>query len=103
MASYCVKYRAKTNDVSPQPAVTKNGRPMIKSQCRVCGKRKSRFTNKAQSRNSEFLGGSLGSLFGKYKVTAPVTKEVAKKLFPAFGMAAVTGAISGATHKAAAE
>ena len=101
MASYCVKCRAKTDDVSPQPAVKKNGRPMIKSQCRVCGKRKSRFISKAQSRNSEFLGGSLSSLFGK--VTAPVTKEVAKKLFPALGMAAVTGAISGATHKAAAE
>ena len=74
---------------------------MIKSQCRVCGKRKSLFISKAQSRNSEFLGGSLGSLFGK--VTAPVIKEGAKKLLPALGMAAVTGAISGATHKAAAE
>ena len=96
MASYCVKCRAKTDDVSPQPAVTKNGRPMIKSQCRVCGKRKSRFISKAQSQ-----GGSLGSQFGK--VTAPVTKEVAKKLHPALGMAAVTRTISGATHKAAAE
>ena len=74
---------------------------MIKSQWRVCGKRKSCFISKAQSRNSEFLGGSLGSLFGK--VIAPVPKEVAKKLLPALGMAAVTGAISDATHKAAAE
>ena len=55
---------------------------------------KSRFISKAQSQ-----GGSLGSLFGK--VTAPVTKEVPKKLLPALGMADVTGAISGATHKAA--
>ena len=74
---------------------------MIKSQCRVCGKRKSRFLSQAQSRNSEFLGGSLGSLFRKG--TAPVTKEVAKKLLPALGMAAVTRAICCATHKAAAE
>ena len=94
MASYCVKCRAKTDDVSPQPAVTKNGRPMIKPQCRVCGKGKSRFISQAQSQ-----GGPLGSLLGK--VTAPVTKEVAKKLLPVLGMAAVTGAISGATHKAA--
>ena len=43
---------------------------------------KSHFISKAQSQ-----GGSLGSLFGK--VTAPVTKEVAKKLLPALGMAAV--------------
>ena len=96
MESYCVKYRPKTGDVSPQQAVTKNGRPMIKSQCRACRKRKSRFISKAQSQ-----GGSLGSLFGKE--TAPVTKEVAKKLLPALGLATVTGAISGATHKAAAE
>ena len=101
MASYYVKCRAKTDDVLPQPAVTKNGRPMIKSQCRVCGKRMSRFISKAQSRNSELLGCSLGSLFGR--VTAPVTKEEAKKLLPELAMAAVPGAISGATHKAAAE
>ena len=96
MASHCVKCRAKTDDIPPLPAVTKNGLPMIKSQCRVCGKRKSRFLSKTQ-----IQGGSLGSLFGK--VTAPATKEVAKKLLPALGMAAVTVAISGATHKAAAE
>ena len=100
MASYCVKCRAKTDDVSPQPAVTKHGRPMIKSQCRVCGKHKSRILSKAQ-----FQGSSFGSLFAPSlgKVTALVTKEVAKKLLPALGMVAVTGAISGATHKAAAE
>ena len=96
MASYCVKCRAKTDDVSPQPAVTQKGRRMIKSQGRVCGKCKSCFLSKAQ-----FQGGSLGRLFGK--VTAPVAKEVAKNLLPALGMAADTGAISSVTHKAAAE
>ena len=69
---------------------------MIKSQCRVCDKCKSRFLSKAQ-----IQGGTLSSLFGK--VTAPVTKEVPKKLLLALGMAAVAGAISGATHKPAAE
>ena len=57
---------------------------MIESQCRVCGKCQSRFLSKVQ-----IQGGSLGSLFGK--VTVPVTKEVAKKLLPALGMAAVMG------------
>ena len=100
MASYCVKCRAKRGDVSLQPAVTKNGRPTIKSQCRASGKRKLSFLSKAQ-----IQGGSFGSLFAPLlgKVSAPVTKEVAQRLLPALGMAAVTGAISGATHKAAAE
>ena len=100
MAAFCVTCRAKTGDVEPQPAVTKNGRPMIKSRCSVCGKAKSRFV-----KLSEVRGGSLGKLFAPLlgKLTAPVMKEVAKKVVPALGMAAITGAISGATHKAAAE
>ena len=99
MATYCVKCRSKTGDESPRPAVTKNGRPMIKSRCGVCGITKSRFVKR-----SEVQGGSLGSLFAPLlgKLTAPVVKEVAKKVVPALGMAALTGAISGATHKSTA-
>ena len=88
IAAYCVKCRVKTGDVSPLPAMTKNGKPMIKSRCGVCGKYKSRFV-----KHPEVQGGSLGKLFPPLlgKITAPVVKEVAKKVIPALGMAAVTG------------
>ena len=99
MAIYCVKCRTKTGDASLQPAVAKNGRPMIKSRCTACGMTKSRFVKPA-----DVQGGSLGSMFAPLlgKITGPVVKEVAKKVLPALGMAAITGAISGATHKSTA-
>ncbi len=101
---YCVKCKRQTGDSGYTPVVTKNGRPMIKSTCVKCGKRKCQFVSPSQIRQ----GGALGSLFGRLlsKVTAPLMKEGAKKilpkLLPALAMAGITGAISGATHKAAA-
>ena len=69
---------------------------MVRSTCGACGNKKCRFVSKG-----EVEGGSLGSLFGKLtsKVTAPLITQAAKNILPALGMAAVTGAISGATHK----
>lgn len=100
MATYCVKCRAKTGDESSKPAVTKNGRPMIKSRCSVCGISKSRFV-----RRSEVEGGSLGSLFAPLlgKLTVPLAKKVVSNVAAPLAMAAITGAISGATHKSTAE
>ena len=65
----------------------------------LCGKRRSHFLSKAK-----IQGGAFGSMFAPLlgKVTAPLLKEAAKKVIPALGMAAITGALSGATHKAAA-
>ncbi len=96
---YCVKCKRQTGDAGYASAVTKNGKPMVKSTCAVCGKRKCQFVSPSQ-----IQGGALGNLFGPLlsKVTAPLVKEVAKKVLPALGMAAITGAISGATHKSTA-
>ncbi len=92
---YCVKCKKQTGDSGYTPAVTKNGRPMLKSTCVKCGKQKCQFVSPSQIR-----GGAMGKLFGSLlsKVTAPP----AKKVLPALGMAAITGAISGATHKSTA-
>lgn len=91
-----MKCRAKTPDLQPYGDRAKNERYMVRSTCGVCNNKKSRFVSKR-----EVEGGSLGSLFGKLtgKVTAPLIAQAAKKILPALGMAAVTGAISGATHK----
>ena len=45
MPAFCVKCKAKTSDVNSVQAITKNGRPMIKSVCGTCGTRKSEFVS----------------------------------------------------------
>ena len=41
--SYCVSCRKKTNSINPQKVRTANARLMEKSQCKLCGKNKSKF------------------------------------------------------------
>ena len=45
MPAFCVKCKGKTPDVNSVQAITKNGRPMIKSVCGTCGSRKSEFVS----------------------------------------------------------
>jgi len=74
MSALCVKCKGKTNDVNPVQAITKNGRPMIKSVCGTCGTRKSEFVSmngapsvakkgKKGKGVGRFLTGVLSSIF----------------------------------------
>ena len=77
MPAFCVKCKAKSPDVSPVQAMTKNGRPMIKSVCGTCGSKKSEFVSmngapsvakkgkkgKNGAGIGRFLGSVLGSIF----------------------------------------
>ena len=40
---YCVKCRERTEDLNPKETISKNGKPMIKAQCAVCGTTKNQF------------------------------------------------------------
>jgi len=74
MPAFCVKCKSRSNDVNPVQAITKNGRPMIKSVCGKCGSRKSEFVSmsgvssvakkgKKGKGIGRFLGSVLGSIF----------------------------------------
>jgi len=58
--SYCVKCRSKTRNVNPQMVVSANGRAMMKSQCGVCGTKKSEFV-----KGSATAGAKKGKGFGR--------------------------------------
>ena len=49
MNSYCVVCKRKTDSVNPKPVRTKNGRLMIQSICKVCGKKKSTFVKEQEA------------------------------------------------------
>ena len=91
MTIYCVKCKKKTDDGPLQAHMSKNGKPMVKSKCQVCGTMKHRFVS-----NKEIQGGSLGSIF---KSLLPMAKAHLPKILGTLGLAAATGAISGATNK----
>ena len=61
--SYCVKCQRKTEVVNPQVVTTANNRYLLKSQCPICGTRKTQFISEQQAKQGGFLG-FLGKLFG---------------------------------------
>lgn len=77
-STYCVKCRRKTPDVNPQVIATANNRRALKSTCKVCGTKKTRFLSgnppggppinrvrKSKSRSKKRSGGSVwGSTIG---------------------------------------
>lgn len=98
---YCVKCRAKIpGQYFEAASCDKNSRPVIKSQCSICGKWKWRSVNQAKNQS----GGSLESLFAPLikKVTVTVVKDVSKKVIQALRIASLNGAMSGAIHSRSA-
>jgi len=45
---YCVKCRGRTETTDIQNVVSRNGRPMIRGICVVCGKKKTQFVKKSE-------------------------------------------------------
>ena len=45
---YCLKCRKITDTVSKQNVISKNGRPMLRGLCSVCGKTKTQFVKMAK-------------------------------------------------------
>ena len=96
MTIYCVKCRKHTQDGPLQAHVSKNGKPMLKSECQVCGVMKHKFVSKKETQ-----GGSLATLFrGLLPMVKTALPQIAKTVLPTLGLAAVSGAVSGATKKA---
>ena len=65
MPAFCVKCKSRSNDVNPVQAITKNGRPMIKSVCGTCGSRKSEFVS-MNGAPSVAKKGKKGAGFGRF-------------------------------------
>lgn len=40
---YCVKCKSKTLTMNPEQVISRNGRPMLRGVCKVCGSKKSSF------------------------------------------------------------
>ena len=80
MPAFCVKCKGKTNDVNPVQAITKNGRPMIKSVCGKCGSRKSEFVSMSGVSSVAKKGkkGKKISNFCCYVQSVPKTKRYVK-------------------------
>ena len=45
--SFCVKCKAQTGNANPRGAMSKNGKPMVRSTCTVCGSGKCQFVSKS--------------------------------------------------------
>ena len=58
MQTYCVSCRKSTDNVNSKMVKTKNGRLQLKSQCSICGNKKSRFVKKQDAKG---ILSSLGS------------------------------------------
>ena len=50
MKTYCLVYRKNTDNVNSKMVKTKNGRLQLKSQCSICGNKKSRFVKKQEAK-----------------------------------------------------
>ena len=50
MQPYCVSCRKNTDNVNSKMVKTKNGRLQLKSQCSICGNKKSRFVKKQDAK-----------------------------------------------------
>ena len=49
MKAYCLVCRKNTDNVNSKMTKTKNGRLQLKSQCSICGNKKSRFVKKQEA------------------------------------------------------
>ena len=52
MKTYCLVYRKNTDNVNSKMIKTKNDRLQLKSQCSICGNKKSRFVKKTRSKRN---------------------------------------------------
>ena len=50
MKTYCLVCRKNTDNVNSKMVKTKNGRLQLKSQCSICGNKKSRFVKKQEAK-----------------------------------------------------
>ena len=50
MQTYCLVYRKNTDNINSKMVKTKNGRLQLKSQCSVCGNKKSRFLKEQEAK-----------------------------------------------------
>ena len=57
MKTYCLVYRKNTDNVNSKMIKTKNGRLQLKSQCSICGNKKSRFVKEQEAKG---ISSSLG-------------------------------------------
>ena len=57
MASYCLKYKKRTENIDPEVSSTSNGRAMVLSKCVICGSKISRFIKNQEEKG---LLSSLG-------------------------------------------
>ena len=93
---YCVKCKDHTGEIELIPHVSKNGRPMVKGKCSICGITKNKFVSNKDVKE----GGSLATLFkGLLPMIKTAVPKVLKTLIPILGLSAVSGAVSGATRK----
>ena len=61
---YCLKCKKNTKDLNVKAFMTKNNRFMLKSTCKICKSKKSKFISK-----KEILGsGFLSQLFSKIPI-----------------------------------
>jgi len=93
---YCVKCKQHTGETDLTPHISKNGRPMVKGKCDICGIIKNKFV----SNNEVKEGGSLATLFrGLLPLIKTAVPKVLKTVIPTLGLSAISGAVSGATRK----
>ena len=50
MKTYCLVCRKNTDNVNSKMIKTKNGRLQLKSQCSICGNKKSRFAKEQEAK-----------------------------------------------------
>ena len=60
MLSYCLKCRKNTKNINAKISGTSNGKPMILSNCAICGSQKSEFIYKKKTQEENELLSSLG-------------------------------------------
>ena len=50
MQTYCLVCRKNTDNITSKMVKTKNGRLQLKSQCSICGNKKSRFVKEQEAK-----------------------------------------------------
>ena len=66
MPLYCVKCKSKTETTDIQNATSKNGRPMLRGKCAICGTTKTQFVKSSKSGGD--LVSSLNSVTSNIKL-----------------------------------
>ncbi len=66
--TYCLKCKMKTADANPSIEISKNGKPMKRSTCGVCGMKKTQFVSAQKGGNPLAIAGmvteGIGNLAG---------------------------------------